>query len=418
MKQKIKEIWEKCLEQITTLVQKIPIFSDMEDSPINSVMDYKERLKRQRQIKLLKRAGVVVLVVAVIGIIKYSVDNWTYDGYEIVSGSMQEVTMSAKYTEFGENLLKYGGDEIALMNRQEEILWTSSETMDYPIVDVCEDACLVYDKKGTSFSVFDIKGKIGTIQTTLPILKANVAKQGVVAAILEDGDTTWVNMYDTEGEVIVTSKTQMATPGYPLDIALSSDGLLMAVSYVKVENSKISSYVVFYNFGNTGQNLVDNVVNTYSYGDKMIPDVEYLDDTWAVAFCEDGFYLYKGHQIPEEQVHVTVDSEIMSIFHNEDYIGLVVRNTESEEPYRLELYNLKGKQKFSVPLESLFDTVKIAHNEILLYNNTNFAVYSMKGVCRYQGAMQEGMLNSLFKVAGNRYVAVLDTGMETFKLVN
>lgn len=404
MKQKIKEIF--------ALLRK------EDDAPINSVMEYRERMKRLKTKAFIKTTAIVVLAVSAVLFIKYEIDHWTYDGYEIITDEIQDTVMSAKYTDFGENILKYGGDEIALLNRQEEILWTYSATQNAPVVEVCENACLVYDKKGTTFSVFNMDGQLGQIHTTLPILKAKVAKQGVVAAILEDGDTTWVNVYDTDGEIIVTSKTRMESPGYPIDISLSSDGLLMGVSYVKVENNKISTYVTFYNFGHTGQNQVDNVVSTYSYGDTLIPDIEYLDEKYAVAFSENGFYIYKGQQIPDEQNKVTVDSEIISVFHDASNIGMILRSKKSEAPYVLELYNLKGKKKWSVPLESLFDTVKISQDEILLYNSTNFAVYSMKGICRFEGAIEEGAVDGLFKIARNRYLAVLDSGIETFKLTN
>lgn len=404
MKQKIKEI--------------IALFKQEDDTPINSVMEYRERMKRQKQKTILKTTSIAVLVISAVLFVKYEIDHWSYDGYEIITDSMQETVMSAKYTEFGENLLKYGGDEIALLNRQEEVLWTFSATMNAPVVEICENACLVYDKKGTTFSVFDVNGQLGTVHTNLPVVKAKVAKQGVVAAILEDGDTTWINVYDTDGEIIVTSKTRMENPGYPIDISLSTDGLLMGVSYVKVENGKISNYMTFYNFGHTGQNQVDNVVSTYNYEDTLIPDIEYLDEKYAVAFSEDGFYVYKGQQIPDEQEKVIIDSEIVSVFHDTSNIGLVLRNTNSNAPYQLELYGLNGKKKWSVPLESLFDTVKISQNEILLYNGTNFAVYSMKGVCRFEGTIEEGVVDGMFKIARNRYLAVLDSGIETFKLTN
>ena len=402
MKQKIRDLFA---------------FFRTEETPVNSVMEYRLRLKRQKIKKILKTTFVVFFVAGAVWFTKYKIDHWTYSGYEIISDSMQDMVMSAKYTEFGENLLKYGGDEIALLNRQEQVLWTYSQTMNAPVVEVCEDACLVYDKKGTTFSVFDMDGQLGTIHTTLPILKAKVAKQGVVAAILEDGDTTWVNVYNTDGEIIVTSKTRMENPGYPVDISLSSDGLLMGVSYVKVENNKISSSVTFYNFGHAGQNQVDNIVSSYSYGDTLIPDMEYLDEKHAVAFCEDGFYIYKGQQIPEENIHIAIDSEIVSVFHKESYIGMIVRNKNSEAPYQMELYHLNGKKKLSIPMDSLFDTVKISQKEILLYNNTNFAIYSMKGICRFEGSIEEGLMHGLFKVARNRYIAVLDSGIETFKLI-
>lgn len=410
--QKIKEIWQRLCAKIKSLFH----IEVEKDTPVNSVMEYRERIKRYKNKVFIRTVIIVAAVLALLITAKITVDRWSYGDYKIVTTSVQEISVSAKYTEFGENILKYGGDEIAMLNRQESVIWTAAETMDNPEVEVCQNSCLVYDKKGTTMSIFDIEGKVGSIQTTLPILKAKVASQGVVAAILEDGDTTWVHVYDSDGENIVTAKTRMDSPGYPVDLSISEDGLLMAVSYLKVENNKIASYVTFYNFGNTGQNQMDNMVSSYTYTDTLVPDVEYLDETYAVAFREDGFSVYKGKQIPEEECSVEVSDEIVSVFYDKSSVGLILRNINSEQPYRMELYNLKGKLKWSVEMDQLYDEIKVSKNQILLYNNTGFAVYSMKGVCRYQGAMKEGTLKNFFKIAHNRYMAVLEGGIETIKL--
>lgn len=390
---------------------------EKEDAPINSVMEYRQRAKRQKRKTFLKTVVIAAAVAAAVFALKHTIDNWTYSGYEVITDVIQEEESLAEYTEFGENLLKYGGDEIALLNRQQEVLWSYQETMNYPEAEVCEDVCLVYDRKGTSCLVFDLDGKIGTIQTTMPIVKAKTAKQGVVAAILEEGDTTWINVYNAKGDILVTCKTGMEDPGYPVDLALSSDGLLLAVSYVNVENHKINSCITFYQFGNAGQNQIDNIVASFTCEDMLIPDVEYLDDTYAAAFGEDGFCLYKGRQIPEEQTRVTVEESIVSVFCDESYIGLIVRTENADSPYRMDLYHRSGEKAWSAAVESLFEEVKISQNEILLCSSTNFAIYSMKGVCRYQGTITQGAMRGLFKLARNRYLAVLDNGTEIFKLV-
>ena len=101
-------------------------------------------------------------------------------------------------------------------------------------------------------------------------------------------------------------------------------------------------------------------------GAKDIVTKDYTKESvvFADAFNQ---YIYKGQQIPEEKVHIAIDSEIISVFHEDSYIGVILRNKNSEAPYQLELYQLNGKKKLSIPIESLFDNVKISKNEILLY---------------------------------------------------
>ena len=334
----------------------------------------------------------------------------------MVTEYSQEDEVSAQYMQFGEYILKYGGDEISLLDRQGKPLWNDPHAMNNPVVDVCQGYCVVYDKNGSEMVIFNEKGKVGNIQTNLPILKVRVASQGVVAAILEDGDTTWVNVYDSDGNEIVTAKTSIDSPGYPVDLSISPDGLLLGVSYLGVKNNKPSSYVAFYNFGNTGQNQMDNMVSGYTYSKILVPQIQYLNNSKAVAFRDDGFVIFEGKQIPEESKVVTVEDEILSTFCDGENIGLVFRNTQGESPYRMELYSSTGRLKWKTGVDIAFEHIMVSKDQILLYNSSEFAVYSMNGTCRYQGALKEGSVQNIFKVAQNRYMVIMEGGMETIKL--
>ena len=82
----------------------------------------------------------------------------------------------------------------------------------------------------------------------------------------------------------------------------------------------------------------------------------------------------------------------------------------------MELYDSSGKLKYTTGLGISFDHIDISKDQIILYNNNEFAVYTLKAKCRYEGPLKEGNIQSIFKVAKNRYMAVLDGGVETIKL--
>lgn len=383
-------------------------------------MDIKQKIKEiwkeNSKKKIYRICGAVAGVVLLAFVGKAVADNWNYKSYKVVTETVREDTLSTRYTRFGENILKYSGDDVTLLNRQGGMVWNEPHSMENPMVDICKESCVVYDKNGSKMSVFTMEGKAGEITTNMPILRAKTAKQGVVAAILEDGATTWVNVYDSRGEKIVTAKTRVDSPGYPVDLSLSEDGLLLAVSYLGVKDNKPSSYVAFYNFGNTGQNQMDNMVSGYTYTETLVPQVKYLGDSRAVAFRDNGFVIFRGKQIPEESVTVKTDEEILSTFCDDAYIGLVFKEKNKENPYRIELYGINGKLKWSVGANVAFDHISISQDQILLYNNKEFAVYSMKGICRFQGEFKEDNIRSMFKIARNRYMVIMDGGIETIKL--
>ena len=81
----------------------------------------------------------------------------------------------------------------------------------------------------------------------------------------------------------------MDDPGYPLDVAVSNDGLVMMVTYQFVDGGDTTSYVAFYNFGDVGQNEDDRIVSGYTYEGVVIPQVLYLGGSNSAAIREDGF---------------------------------------------------------------------------------------------------------------------------------
>ena len=57
-----------------------------------------------------------------------------------------------------------------------------------------------------------------------------------------------------------------------------------------------------------------------------------------------------------------------------------------------------------------------AFNFFILYNSNEFSIYTMYGVCRYQGSLKEGNIQNIFRVAGNRYMVIMENGIQTIKL--
>ena len=220
--------------------------------------------------------------------------------------------------------------------------------------------------------------------------------------ILADGETTWIHVYDKKGNELVTAKTSVDSPGYPVDLSLSDNGQLMAVSYLCVKNNQPASFMAFYNFGNTGQNQMDNQVSGYNYVGTLIPQVDYLSDAQALAFSDDGFLTYSGKQIPEESNQITLDDDILSVFHDDQYVGLA--------------YTTGGREKATFTLDFAFDHVAISKDQIFVYNEKEVGIYTVKGYCRYRGTIKEGNVENIFRLSGNRYMVVLDSGTETIRL--
>lgn len=399
--------------KIRKLIQhKKPVSTEQEPKSEN----YKQKLFQHRKELLIRSVIITAVVVMSALIIKTIVENWEYKKYKVTATVTQEDTLSTSYSQMGDYLLKYTSNGVALLGEDGKSLWSQTYTMTDPTVDVCDMTAVVYDVKGTEMMIVGRNGKIGSVSADMPILKARVAAQGVVAAVLEDGENTWVNFYSTTGEQIATGKTRVDSPGYPVDLAVSPDGMLIMVSYLYVENNKTTSYVAFYNFGNTGQNQMDNMVSGYTYKSVVVPQVQYLSEGKSVGFMDNGFVIYTGKQIPKVGCEVTVEKEIISTFFDESHVGMVFRSEDSEKKYTLVVYNTKGSLVFEENFNIEYTTIKISNDQILMNNDTQLCVFDLKGNQKFNNNLDEGKIHDVFKVGRNRYQVIVDGGIKTIKL--
>lgn len=381
----------------------------------DSLTEYKDRLSNHKRKAFIRT--VVLATIAVIAIVggllftKYR----SYSSYKVVANSEMEDTVSTQYLELGNRLFKYSGEGASVEDNEGNVMWNAAYEMQTPIADECEGTVAVADQGGTTITIFNKDGQLGTVETSLNIVKIKVAKQGVVAAILDGGDDTWINFYATDGSLIAENQTRVDDPGYPLDIAVSEDGVLIMVSYQFVTGEETTSYVAFYNFATAGQNQIDNIVSGYQYQGVVTPQVEYLNASTAVAFRDDGFSVYEGKQIPKETANVVVEQEIVSTFHDDDNIGLVFKNDGKDKLYTMIVYNLSGKVKFQKDFNIAYNSIRMSDGQIVMHNDSQVCVISTDGVQKYNGNIDEGVIKDFFKLGMNKYVLVLDNGLSTIR---
>lgn len=378
-----------------------------------------EQNRRRKHRRRHRRIWPLLLICAAAALAfgaRYYMNHRTSSAYSVVSSAAREDTASSRYQSFAGAVLRYSDDGASLSKDDGTLIWNESFGMHSPTADVSDEALVIYDKKGTSMYVFGTNGLRGTISTELPILKAKVSSQGMIAAILEDGETTWINFYSVEGQTIATGKTRIDSPGYPVDLDVSKNSELLMVSYLYVDGNTPTSYVAFYSFGSAGQNQMDNIVSGYTYPNIMIPQVSFLGDDVAVAVREDGLTLYTGSQIPAENISVTEETEISSIFISDRGVGLVVQGGEDQQGHTLKIYSTAGKLVTEQELRTDYSSCSVSGGQLILHDDRQVSIYGMDGTEKFSGVIEEGTIQSICKTGSNRYMVVMEEGLETIRL--
>lgn len=382
----------------------------------------KARPSASRRIMILrmrKFAAVIaaVAVIAVIILVCYiSYTNYAYTGYEVISSVEEIQTSNSHILSFGTCFLSYSSDGIRCTDEKGNDIWSCPFEMQNPMIEINGGYVAVADYVGRMIYIFNGSGELGTIQTNLPIRDIEVAGNGVVAAVLDNGDVTSISLYYYDGSEIGFFRTTMSKSGYPLDIAMSSDGTLVAVSYLYLDNGLLTSKVAFYNFGEVGQNKTDNLVGGYDYQNEMVPLVGFMNDSTAFAVANDKLMFYKGSQRPTNQRDIFLKEEIRSVYYGDKYIGLTYINPTAESRYLIDIYNTSGDLKNTLPIDMEYQDIFFNDDYVVIYNAASCIIYNVNGNIKYQGDFDESVLLMIPTNSVLRYILVLRDQIQTIVL--
>lgn len=356
-----------------------------------------------------------VVIIAIVGIFMYRKYK-SYDDYKVLSSMNIESGSNSKYLQYCDFVVKYSSDGISYID-SEGTVWDASYQMKSPIIDICDEYIAVADKNTNDIYIYDKDGNEGKVTTSYPIIKVEIAKQGVVVALLEDRNANYIEVFDREGNKLVSHKTLLDENGYPVDFSLSESGEKMAVSYIKVNNGAMANKIVFYNFSKAGKNSENRVVGTFDqYKDVIVPMVKFTSENDVIAVGENVLSIYEMRSKVSLNEDIKIKDEIQKAFYSDEYVGFVLKNSNSRNPYRLEVYNLGGSRVMKKEIAMSYDNVSFAGKNVLMYDDMNCQIISFDGVKKYKHTFR-GEINSIIPVDGsNTFLFMTNSKIQKVKL--
>lgn len=377
-------------------------------------LEEKIKVHRMRILKLVLAVAVFLLIVA--GCLYYIYENTTYTEYQVLERAERSDSDGSRFEAFGGNILKYSYDGVSCLDTGNRQIWSQTYEMQSPMVDICENYVAIADRDGKRIYIMDTEGPRGSVETRRPISQIQVANQGMIAVLMQENDTGYIELYDRDGNYLAEGELHTKKMGYPLSIAVSNDGRKMAVSMLDLNEGIVKSTVLFYNFGSVGQNEIDNIVSSYSYSDRVIPKVEFLTNDIAVAVGDTGMIFYEGNQKPVETQKIELEQEIRSLFYNGHYVGLVYENENSKDSYLIDLYNTKGTREQQIPFSMEYESISLLQNdEICILNNLECSIYNVQGKLRFHSNFEEDIYG-LIHQSGHKYILLKEGATEKILL--
>ncbi len=381
-----------------------------------SLNSYQDRLIKYKLTTLYRIGLMLVVLAAVVVLVVVQYKRHVYTDYDIVNSVEIERVPGVVDVRLQNAFLTYSRDGAHCTNAKGKTVWNQTYEIQDIRAAVCGDVAAIANYNGTDIYVCSSQELLGEINTTLPIREVTVSSKGRVTAVLADTDTTWVNTYDAEGNMIYRGPTQMDDSGYPMSVSLSPDGELLAVSYAYIDAGILKTNIAFYNFGPVGQSRSDYIVSVHSYTDLLVPKVQFMNNDTAFAVGDSRLMIYKGAQKPVSAAEYLLDQEIKAVFYSDKYIGLVFYSENSDSRYRMEVYNSSAERVGNYYFNIDYTDIFFEDDAFVIYNETECLIRTMSGIEKFNGHFSK-TVNLMIPAGGAyRYLLMTDNSIDTIQL--
>ena len=365
--------------------------------------------KKKQKIKLNRMQWTIIIgLLVMVGVLVYALvkNNRVSGSYEVVTSLSRGDDTSVYYQIMRKGMIRYSKDGMAMTDKSGNLIWTQTYEMTSPAIAVSDPYVAVGDIGANTIYIFNEYGQLGRINTDVPIQEIRISAQGVIAAVLSDSATNYINLYDKQGNVLGSIKASLQNTGYPLAIALSSDATRLLASYLCMDGSTVKTRVISYNFSDTQSK---HVIDTLGL-EELYPKMEFLENNKVVMFGEKSFVLYNT-DTKEITAQQTFDNEIASVFCSDQKIGFIFKVSDENGQYYMEIYNKAGRKNSSVYFDFNYEGINVYDDEVILYNSQEMAVYQMNGRLKFTSTLNTSVTNIMASWESGMYWLVDDQSL-------
>lgn len=367
----------------------------------------------ERKHLIIKIAVALICAVLLIGLVVVQYINRTFSTYRTVKETEMTGVEERRTVKMGDNLILYNKDGMRCMNAKGKTIWDVTYQIQEPCVVVDGSVVAVGGYGDSRIYIMDESGKIGEINTNLPIRNICVSQAGYVGAVLDDNDVYWIYIYDTAGNEITRARTTMKQSGYPMSISLSANGKLLGIAYLYLDAGVMESNVAFYNLGEVGQNYTDQYMSGFIY-DEVVSELHYMNSSVAMGISNGRLMIYSGSEKPTVLKEILLSDMVVGAYWGDENVVLVYNGTAEQGEYFMQVYDLTGELVMEMGFDMKYTGITSEKGIITIYNSSELKVFTLDGRERYSGSFGSNVRAIVSTSAKYKYLVLFD---ESFKVI-
>lgn len=382
----------------------------------NESGDYKDKIRVHRTKKLYRALLIIVVVGVVALIVRLQYVNHVYTGYEIANSVERNSTYDSVDMRLGKSILTYSKDGAHCADSKGNVLWNQTYEIQDLKMATAGSIVGIASYNGRNIFILNENEQMCRITTTMPIRDLCVAENGTSTVVIYDTNVTYLNTYNSEGNMIFNGQTHMSNSGYPAAIGLSPNGKMLAVGYMYVDAGTVKTTVAFYNFGSVGDNYTDYLVSGFDYTDLIVPQVGFLSNNMAYAIGDNRIMFYSGDEQPTVKAEYLLEQEILSAFSGNGYLGVVFAANSEDGRYRMSIYNNSGELKGDYYFDIDYTDIFFEKNTFVVYNESECLIRTYDGKDKFVGTFDMSVHVMMPTDKAYCYVIADDKTIETIQL--
>lgn len=372
----------------------------MEERPVIK----KKSIKKQTFKPSYFRLGIIVVFIMILYLAYMNIG--VFVNATITKIHTEDISSNNRYVAFGNNILRYGKDGMGIINKNGTELWNAPYQISNPLISMTDDSLVIADRNGNKIIVLDKNGIKGEIEAALPIEKVSVSSQGIVATLVKDDKSSKVICYDSVGNILAELVVSLTTVGYPLDVGISHDGTLIFATYLQYNEGAINTTYRCYNLASADATSTEKIIIEETLQGVMAPSTFFMNGSTAVIASDNGLYMYDTSNEDLDCITIPLEKEIGQIFHDETYMGVMLKGSNTDIGNELRIFNSKGKQISSIVYEGEYSNIEIIDNQVVLYDGTRCIIYKINGREVFQGTLDIEVSAILPRFGLNKYLVV------------
>ena len=225
--------------------------------------------------------------------------------------------------------------------------WTKPFQMLAPLLRHAGDYLMVADILGHDALLFDQNGYLASVRENFPIVSAWLSEGGQLVLVLEADLENRIKIYSKEGVPLIERGSVLRQDGYPVAVALSSDGLNLATSYADVLNGDMRSKITMFGFADYHKDLDEFIIRADAYAGQLMPELHYFGRKMLWVIGGRAAYLYPmlgSKEIYAAPTEILLEGDLLAAYYTKSEALLFTDTKEiGERRYRLRVYRMSGE---------------------------------------------------------------------------